>query len=280
MNEPDKIAPPEERLVKAPTIEILRAEANQRTIDDVFRLFIVPEIERRQAAGLAPKPYPLQKAQVVMNVGRPNQVRLNDEVKAVMSVEVDDEVKRTMQRGDPVFWDTVKSISDVRLTDDDPNAAHITMIVVPGRGFGMFFDFRYNGDRVADTIDAAKQFLTTAGFAASEGHGRAFAENLFSASELTAKALLLMLPFPELLTSKSHGAVSSKLNQFGRHPQNVDPAFVELHNELGRMRNGARYLAGTVTWTLDEMNQRAAVVRAVLDGVESRAPMRFKNPKG
>ena len=54
-NEPDKITPPEERLVEASTMETLRAEANQRTIDDVFRLFIVPEIERRQAAGVAPK---------------------------------------------------------------------------------------------------------------------------------------------------------------------------------------------------------------------------------
>jgi hypothetical protein len=252
------------------TAETLQAEANQRTVEDVFRLFITPEIERRQAAGLVPKPYllqNLQKAQVVMNVDRPIEVRLNDEVKAVMSVEVDDEVKRTMRQGQPVLWDAIKSITDVRLTDDDPNAAHITMVVVPGRGFGMFFDFRYNTGRVTETIDAAKQFLASAGFSASQGHGRAFAENLFSASELTAKALLLMLPFPELLTSKKHAAVASKLNQFGRSPQNVDPAFVDLHNELGRVRGDARYVAGTVTWTSDEMKQKADVVRAVLDRV-------------
>ena len=54
-NEPAKITPPEERLVEASTMEALRAEANRRRIDDVFRLFIVPEIERRQAAGVAPK---------------------------------------------------------------------------------------------------------------------------------------------------------------------------------------------------------------------------------
>jgi hypothetical protein len=260
----------------AKTAESIQAEANQRTVDDVFRLFITPEIERRQVAGLAPKPYPLQKAQVVMNVGRPIQVRLNDEVKAVMSVEVEDEVKLNMQIGQPVRWDAIKSIADVRLTEDDPNAAHITMIAVPGRGFGIFFDFRYNAARVAETIEAAEQFWASAGFSATQGHGRAFADNLFSASELTAKAMLLMLPFPELLTSKKHTAVASRLNQFSRSPQNIDRAFVDLHNELGRMRGDARYVAGTVTWTLDEMHEKAAVVRAALDRVKAQAPHLFK----
>jgi hypothetical protein len=262
-------------MTDAPTTEDMQAEANRRTVDDVFRIWITPEVERRQAAGLVPKPYGLAKAQVVLNVDRPVQVRLNDEVRAVMLVDVADEVKQTLQRGQPIAWDAINSITDVRLTEDDPNAAHITMIVVPGRGWGMFFDFRYNAARVAETIDAAGQFLATAEFSARQGYGRSFAENLFSATELTAKAMLLMLPFPELLTSKKHAAVASKLNQFGRHPQNVDRRFVDLHNELGRMRGEARYVAGTVAWTDDEMNQKAAVVRTALDRVRAQAPERL-----
>ncbi len=105
------------------TVEALQLEANQRTVDDVFRLFITPEVERRQAAGLAPKPYPFKKAQVVLNVDRPVQVRLDDEVKAIMSVEVEEEVKGGMKDGQPVPWDVIKSITDIRLTDGGQPAA-------------------------------------------------------------------------------------------------------------------------------------------------------------
>lgn len=252
--------------------EKLQADANQRTIDDVFRLYISPEVERRQAAGLVPKPYNLQSAQVVLNVGKPAEVRLNDEVKAIAVCEVTDEARATMVRGKPVMWDEIKAIADVRLTDADPNAAHITLLVAPGRGFGLFFDFRYNAARVAETINAAEQFFAAASFSASQGHGRAFAENLFAASELTAKALLLTLPFEDILTSKKHTAVASKLNQFSRQPQNVDRAFVDLYNDLGRMRSDARYVAGAVSWTADEMQVKGAAVRMTLDQVKARAP--------
>ena len=150
------------------------------------------------------------------------------------------------------------------------------MIAVPGRGWGMFFDFRYNAARVAETVDAAEQFMAAAGDAANRAHGRAFAENLFAATELTAKAMLLLLPFPELVSSKTHGVVASKLNQFGRYGQNADPAFVDLHNELGPMRRTARYVAGKVTWTIEEMQARAAIVRTTLDRVKAQAPERLK----
>jgi hypothetical protein len=260
------------------TVENLEAEAKQRTIDDAFRLFITPEIERRQAAGLVPTPYRLLKAQVVMNVDRPTEVRLNDEVKAVVFVEVKDELKPNMQAGRPVMWDEIKSISEVRLTDADPNAAHITLIVIPGRGFGLFLDFRYNATRVAATIDAAEQFLAAAIFSAGQCHGRAFAENLFGAAELTAKAMLLMLPFPELLTSKKHTLVAQRLNQVGRYPENVDRAFVELLNDLGPMRGEARYVAGAVSWSSDEMQLKAAVVRTTLDRVKAQAPKLALHP--
>jgi HEPN domain-containing protein len=250
---------------------------NRRTVDDVFRLWITPEIERRQRDEGAPKPFPLAKAQVVLNVDQPIQVRLNDEVKAVMLVEVDEATKASLlngQSGQPIYWDQVKNIADVRLTETDANAAHITLLVVPGRGWGMFFDFRYNAARVATTVDAAEQFLATADFAANQGHSRAMAENLFHASELTAKGLLLMLPFPEVVTTRKHGTVASTLNRHGRSAQNVDSGFVALHNELLSIRGDARYLRGDVPWTSDEMKAKVALVRGVLDHVKARAPKR------
>ncbi len=166
-----------------------RADANRRTMEDVFRIWINPEVERRQEAGLVTTPFPLEKAQVVLNVDQPVQIRLNDEVKAIMKVDLQEESKRDLKRGQPVLWDMVKSIVDVQLTDEDPNAAHITMIAILGRGWWMHFDFRYNTARVRDTIEAAEQFLAAAEFAGGQAHRRAFAENLFAA---TASSLALL----------------------------------------------------------------------------------------
>jgi hypothetical protein len=126
-----------------------------------------------------------------------------------------------MRQGEPIRWDQIERIEDVRLTEHDANAAHITLISVPGKGFGIFFDFRYNGLRVGEHLEGAEEFFATATLAAERGHRRAFAENLFAAAELTAKALLLMLPFVDVAKTKKHGLVASKLNAFGRSPKNV-----------------------------------------------------------
>ena len=58
--------------------------ANQRTLHETFRLWIDPEIERRKAEGALPRGFQLQAAQVILNVGEPTTVRLNEEVRAVM----------------------------------------------------------------------------------------------------------------------------------------------------------------------------------------------------
>jgi hypothetical protein len=251
------------------------ADANVRTVQEVFRLWVTPELERRRDAGLLTTPYVLEKAQVVMNLDRAIEVRLNDEVKGVAMCAVDAAAVKGLAEG-PVPWAVINDVAEFRLSDADPNAAHITILAVPGRGCALFFDFRYNGSRVHESVAAAEEFLATAVFAASQRYGRAFAENLFAATELTAKAMLLMLPFPELLTSKTHKAVKSRLNQHGRHAQNVDPAFVDLHKELLPLRTDARYVQGSVFWSVDEMNRRAAVVRAVLEQVKRQAPQRVR----
>ena len=268
-----------EQTTEALSAETLQQEANRRTVDDVFRLWINPEVERRREAGLLTTPYPLEKAQIVLHLDRPAEVRLNGEVKAVMLVKVHDRAKSDVGPGKPVHWDQIEGVADVRLTGQDPNAAHITLLSVPGKGFGLFFDFRYNGARVSEHLEAAEEFFASAVAASALGHRRSFAENLFAATELTAKAMLLLSPSsPDLLKSKKHSAVASKLNQLGRYSQNVDRAFVDLHNELERARPKARYVAGSLEWTADEMASHAKIVRSTMDRVRASAPKRAAKP--
>jgi hypothetical protein len=76
--------------------------------------------------------------------------------------------------------------------------------------------------RVAATIHAAREFLKSATYALGQHHMRAFADNLFSETELMAKGILLMdpdeniltrntLPSLEGLTARARGATPTRV---------------------------------------------------------------------
>jgi hypothetical protein len=63
--------------------------------------------------------------------------------------------------------------------------------------------------RVAATLDAAREFLDGATFTLDQRPMRAFADKLFSATELMAKGMLLMDADKDLLKSKKHEIIPS-----------------------------------------------------------------------
>ena len=77
----------------------------------------MPEIERRQVAALAPKPFPFMAAQVIFRPGgtRP-EIRLNEEVKAV--IDVRDKEGVAIKDGDPVFAEHVEALQFHGVTGD------------------------------------------------------------------------------------------------------------------------------------------------------------------
>ena len=78
-NTPDRwlmSEPPEDPLPVAPF--------GDEAVQQVFDLWLTPEVERRRAAGRLPQP--IRKAQIIFEVdGRP-VVRFNDEVRVIMTV--------------------------------------------------------------------------------------------------------------------------------------------------------------------------------------------------
>ncbi|MBX3197914.1 MAG: hypothetical protein KF894_07190 [Labilithrix sp.] len=247
------------------------AIANQRTLNETFRFWIDPEIERRKTAGSLPAGFQLHAAQVILNVGAPTTTRINEEVRAVMLVSKKPDTA-AKQKGDPIFWDEIQDVSEVQLTDLDPNAAHVTVIRIGARWL-LTFDFRYNAARVEAQVKAAEEFFDCAENARVKGHVRAFMENLFAAAELTAKARLMFLPDEKILKAKSHGFVATRTNQDGKLG-NVDQSFVELLNRLIRDRGAARYLHAPIEVTSDDMKVMADMLRANLDIVARSIPKR------
>lgn len=109
------------------------------------------------AEGRVPEDFALVAAQIVFEVGQTPAVRLNEEVRAVARFIA----ARAITKGEDVMVDDLAGLEGVELTDEDPNAGHLTVLRMHD-GWGVAFDFRYNAERVAAHRQTAREFLDTA----------------------------------------------------------------------------------------------------------------------
>lgn len=243
-------------------------EGAQGLLQQIFEIWINPEVARRIAARTLVAPVNLLFAQVIMNVGKPTRVRLNDEVRARLLVRV----TRDVERGTAVQYGDYDHVQAIELTDDDPNAAHVTIARVKDQ-WAITFDFRYNAELVSQTLAAASEFLEIAELALARKHLRAFMENLFAAAELVAKSWLLMTPDERVMNTKKHPFIKARINKEAKLG-NVDGDFARVLNKLDSQRENARYVKGEVAVSDEEMSRMATVVRSSFEQTRQRAPKR------
>lgn len=243
-------------------------------MQQAFDLWINPEIERRRQAGRLPDGFTLYAAQVVMDLDTAAPtVRLNEEIKVVLKVRT----TRPIKKGERVAAKDFSDIEDVELTDLDPNAVHLTMVLHNGV-WVLKFDFRYNAARVRETIDTAREFLDCATFSLEKGNFRSFVENLFGSAELMAKGLLLMHPDKSILAGKKHKLIASKFNRWGKLG-NTDPRYVQLLNQLFALRPRARYLQKSLALKMDQAKPMLAVAEHMFETLNGTAPRRINVSK-
>ena len=224
---------------------------------------VQPEVNRRVAAGDMRRGDLIYRAQVLFYVDREPAVRLNDEVGGSLEARA----TRPIQKGATVTVADVYDLSDYKLPEADRDAAHFTLLLHRG-GWSLAFDGRYNRVRVDEHVDAADEFVESARGALDRGALRAFVDHAYSAAELLAKAELLPLPDPMLLTGR-HGAIAGSYNLWARIG-NTHQRFADLLNRLGELRGPSRYLrnhlsidpvaARQMLATLDEMRVHVVAV--------------------
>lgn len=239
-------------------------EANKRLFSQIFDVFVTPEVKRRQEAGLIPKPVNLTAAQVIFYPdGRPNEVRINSEVRGQFKATT--KVDLTEERiGDPVYAHEIEGLHAFQLLDDDdPDCGHITILRISD-WWWISFDFIYNKGISANHIEAANQFLENAEHSLNRGHWSAFVDCLFSAAELSAKAVLLGTPDPRLRESKSHGMIHDRINQWA-HLGNVAQSQVDVFNRLSQLRASARYSPGSLSIERRRAEEWLQAVRELRD---------------
>ena len=83
-----------------------------------------------------------------------------------------------------------------------------------------------------------------------------------------------MEPDERILTARNHKFIAAKMNLHSRFG-NVDPALVQLLNELTRKRGDARYVGGHVDVTPQRMDEMLGIVRSNIDLLSTTMPKRF-----
>lgn len=207
--------------------------------NDVQEIWIKPELERRRKKGLLPDGFHLYAAQVITYTNkRDTEIRFNKEVKATL-IGV---ASRTLHVNERIsLEDGISEIKDIELSDDDdPNAAHLTIIKFKDK-YAIGFDFRYNKKMAVNRLNAAEQFYESAKLNYEKGLMRPFAENLFAAAELSATAQLLITADSEYTKRQHHTGTMNRYSNFidlGNYKIEYKDALLELK----KLRRQARYV--------------------------------------
>jgi hypothetical protein len=237
------------KFVVDPTFE-LSEEVGSNLFKQAMDIWISPEVKRRREAGMLTVPLELRAAQVVFSPdGVPTQVRINSEVKAIAQMKLKPGVLK--KAGEWIFGSEVDGIGHIELTDeDDPDCGHITIVNFNNEWI-LYFDLRYNKAVSMKHVEVAEQFYEAAEFSFGQKYWNAYADNLFSATELAAKSLLLSMPDTGFKQKTSHAMIQTKFNKFARLG-NIRPEYRDTFNKLSGSRNHARYLKGDVSFSEDE----------------------------
>ncbi len=208
--------------------------------DWCLETFINPDVERRRAAGQTVEP--MSRWAGVQIVFRPSggySVRLNEEIqmriKATTPTEPDGEIK----------LDDITSFHGVRPMGDDENCAHITFFMHKGK-WKCAVGLAFNVPTAERHLEAAVEFLDAAADALDAGRLRVFVDNLHSATELMAKALIYTRGEEDKLQGgrnrSQHRKITETFQRLGKSGQ-VRRSLPKLHARLQNLRSSARYVA-------------------------------------
>lgn len=212
----------------------------QRFFEQVFNLWVLPEVERRQADGLIPKPYSLLRAQVLFSLSGKPIVRLNDEVKVIVQARAHDAVKK----GQELRESDLKEVTGFRLEEEESDFGHITIIQFKGRWIAGF-SFQYNTAQSEELLKIGQEFLTSARTDLAAHRCRPAMESAFVAAENIVKARVYLYPDREIRAKRmKHTVIGKKVGHYAGEGSLLNPTFKQTYDFLLRMRDQARYDSG------------------------------------
>lgn len=229
----------------------LDEEGGENFFNHVMSLWVAPEIKRRKENGTLSDNFAIDKIQVLISPEKkPVIVRLNDEIKAQLVCKFRPSIHKQVI-GEPVYWKDIDDILDIKLTEhDDPDAAHITMVLFR-EGWKIKFDLRNNKRRAKELYDSAREFLNSAKKALDDASMRVFSDNLFSTVELFVTSQLFVMSEYEYVRKPTHAWTQKKYNEF-INIGNYKEEYKNIFNKLSGLRSGARYHKQPFKLNLDD----------------------------
>jgi len=226
---------------------------SQNTFNQIMKIFILPEIECRQEKGLIPTPFELHSAQIVFFPDeRKRIIRLNEEVEAYVTVSFKPGIEK--KKGETIFSNEIERIEEIELTEkDDPDCAHVLLIEIKNNWY-LLFDFRYNKQLAQKYMIRATEFIENAKFDLTKKYWGAFVDNLFSASELLATSILLIMPNPKMRKKTNHHMIKNGFNRYIQNG-NLNTKYSDIFNKLSELRHKGRYVSGKFILSEVEANQ-------------------------
>jgi HEPN domain-containing protein len=212
-------------------------ETKQRIFQQVMDIWVNPEVERRIKEGIIKKGIPITKMQIIFSLDDGNKIRLNEEVKSIITGKT----TRDIKKGEIVYETDINQIENIQLTEEDGNCGHITLLLFKDNWI-IRFDAIYNKEVIKKHIEASKEFYESAKENLEKNRLRPFYENSFAVAELSAKGILLTLPDKKILEGKNH---RDRLEKFKNWAElgNVKTEFNTILSKLNSLRSSARYLS-------------------------------------
>jgi uncharacterized protein (UPF0332 family) len=238
-------------------------EARQRAFNQFMDIWITPAVMRRQETGELETPLNLLAAQILFFPDeRKPEVRINSEVKLIANLKFKDGLVPEIGKQ---YSNEIESIDKFSLTEEDYQDCGFVVIFKIGSQYGLYFDFRYNKELAGKHVELAEQFLRAAELASDQGLLSPFIDNLFSAAELTAKAILLP-HYMNLRNNKIHSRVQEYFNQFVDYG-NADPNYRDIFAKLSSLRKPARYADYDMEINIPE-DEREMMLRTIREMIE------------
>ena len=95
---------------------------DEKTTQYIFKqfldIYINPEIEKRKLSGRLPDNFELRRAQIIFSVDRENEIRLNNEVKCIITAKLN----KSIEADDPIYEHEITDFDKLELTEEDKNA--------------------------------------------------------------------------------------------------------------------------------------------------------------
>lgn len=208
----------------------------KRLIEQTLNNWVNPELEKRKSVNKLSSTFKLIAAQVIFSVGGKPIVRINNEVKVIIQAKFN----RPIKKDEAVFDRDIENIISFRLTDEEHDFGHITIIKLT-KGWFVGFSFIYDVSKSKELYDISIQFMKSAYSDLQEKRYRPFIESAFIAAENLAKARIYLLPDKEIRITKKHGLIRSKVNRYAQSNSIIKHDQKDMFNVLSVLRDKARY---------------------------------------